>query len=363
MMLSLCSSLLLVTSQSDSCTAKLSLNSNLIPFSTTNLSCDSVWSSQNFILRYAQTRPGTWSFILSAPDNNAYISIGFSSNGRMVGTSAIAGWINSGGPGVVKQYYLGGTGSTDCPPDQGELTLVKESMMIISQSSNLYMVFQINTTAQPKTELIYAVGPKNRLPSSSSSGGYYLPQHKDMVSTSINYVNGQSSSGSSGRPYSTLRQGHGLLTLVGWGVLMPIGVTVARYFKHRDPTWFYVHISIQGIGFIIGMIGLITGFSLEDKLNVDVDTHKGLAVFILVLGCLQVMALLARPAKGAKLRKYWNWYHHYVGRVCIVVAVGNIFYGIHLGMESSSWNIGYGIVLALWVVVSVVLELRRCTSD
>ncbi|KAK1295290.1 hypothetical protein QJS10_CPA16g00101 [Acorus calamus] len=144
---------------------------------------------------------------------------------------------------------------------------------------------------------------------------------------------------------------------------MPIGVTVARYFKHQDPTWFYAHISIQGIGFFVGLIGLITGFSLEDKLNVDVDTHKGLAVFILVLGCLQVMALLARPAKGAKLRKYWNWYHHYVGRVCIVVAVGNIFYGIHLGRESSSWNIGYGIVLALWVVVSVVLELRRCTSD
>ncbi|KAK1313945.1 hypothetical protein QJS10_CPA06g01454 [Acorus calamus] len=308
-------------------------------------------------MQHTQSGPNTWSFILSAPDNGAYISVGFSPNGKMVGSSAVAGWIVGGGPGVVKQYYLGGETSKECEPDKGELELVNGTTMIISQSSNLYLVFQINAT-QPKTRLIYAVGPKNGSP---ASGNYYLPEHKDMISTSINYAVGESSD--EGEPYTRLRQGHGLLALLGWGVLIPIGVTIARYFKRHDPAWFYGHLSVQGIGFGLGLAGVITGFSLEDKLSVEVDTHKGLGIFILVLGCLQVMAVLARPGKGSKVRKYWNWYHHYLGRLCIAVAIGNIFYGIHLGEDGNSWNIAYGIVLGLWFLVVAVLEMMRCMSD
>ncbi|KAF2586662.1 hypothetical protein F2Q70_00037623 [Brassica cretica] len=53
--------------------------------------CVEVWSDQNYILRCAKTVENTWSFILSTPDSNAYIAIGFSTNGRMVGSSAIVG--------------------------------------------------------------------------------------------------------------------------------------------------------------------------------------------------------------------------------------------------------------------------------
>lgn len=87
---------------------------------------------------------------------------------------------------------------------------------------------------------------------------------------------------------SSLKETHGALALSGWGVLMPIGILVARYCKHWDPLWFYTHISVQGLSFGLGLAGVITGFSLEEKVGKDVDTHKALGILILVLGALQV---------------------------------------------------------------------------
>lgn len=210
------------------CTANLSVTpAQLIPFNTSSLSCYTAWSARDFILmvglsrvscssptplslfgflfqrrrllglmaegrtpvcvlsvQYKKEGPSLWSFVLSAPDNKGYISVGFSPNGRMVGSSAVAGWITGGGPGRVKQYNLMGKTPGRCPPDQGSLQLVNNSV-IISQSSRLYLSFQLNTT-QPRSRLIYALGPQGSLPGSDN----LLPVHQDMVSTSVDYANG-----------------------------------------------------------------------------------------------------------------------------------------------------------------------------
>lgn len=88
--------------------------------------------------------------------------------------------------------------------------------------------------------------------------------------------------------YATLRRTHGLLNLFGWGILVPIGMIVARYCRQWDPVWFYSHTVVQTIAFILGFAGVICGLVLENRLGTDVDTHKGLGIFILALGCLQV---------------------------------------------------------------------------
>ena len=99
------------------------------------------------------------------------------------------------------------------------------------------------------------------------------------------HATGQSASESL---YTGLRRGHGILAMLGWGILMIIGTIVARYFKHKDPIWFYLHISLQSVGFILGVIGVICGFILNNHVNANVGTHKSIGIFILLLGCLQV---------------------------------------------------------------------------
>lgn len=78
---------------------------------------------------------------------------------------------------------------------------------------------------------------------------------------------------------------------------------------------------------------------------------------------MQVMAILARPDKSSKVRKYWNWYHHYLGRGAIALGIANIFCELSLGGEESSWSIGYGVYLGVWFLVCLVLEIRMCTSN
>lgn len=73
---------------------------------------------------------------------------------------------------------------------------------------------------------------------------------------------------------------------------------------------------------------------------------------------LQVMALLARPNKDSKFRKYWNWYHQNVGRILIILAIVNIFYGINLTGTGHGWTAGYGVLLAVLFIITFVLEIR-----
>ncbi|KAK8506000.1 hypothetical protein V6N13_002653 [Hibiscus sabdariffa] len=343
------SSVHLVNSQqTDSCGSNLKLD---VPFDTTSLHCLPVWSRNDFILRYVQTSSNVWSFVLSAPDTNAFIAMGFSSSGMMVGSSAMVGWISADGSGKVKQYFLGGQRPNLVLPDQGNLTVVSNYRSITSRSSRLYMAFQLNTT-QPLSRLIYSVGQIAVIP---SSPGYALAQHRDQVSTTLNYVTGSSASKS---PHSRLRKSHGALNMLSWGILMIIGAMIARYCKQWDPIWFYSHAAIQSCAFVLGISGIICGLVLENRLKADVSTHKGLGIFILVLGCLQVMAAFARPNKESKMRKFWNWYHYSGGRILVVFSMANVFYGIHLGEKGSGWKAGYGVVIVFLILFSFILEVK-----
>lgn len=143
------------------------------------------------MVQYLQTNNASiWSFVVSAPaDTNSYIAIGFSTNGAMVGSSAMVGWVSSssnGNVGMAKQYYLSGNSPNLVKPDQGSLQLVSNSATFVSQNSILYMAFQLQTN-QPESQLLYAVGPTGVFPSAPD---YQLSEHRTMVSTSINYAAG-----------------------------------------------------------------------------------------------------------------------------------------------------------------------------
>ncbi|KAL0436656.1 UNVERIFIED_CONTAM: cytochrome and DOMON domain-containing protein [Sesamum radiatum] len=169
---------------SDSCTSPLTLQTPL-PFDTTSLHCVTVWPSQGFILRYVQGAPNVWNFLLSAPNTNAYIAIGFSPNGNMVGSSALVGWIGADAISGFQKYYLGGQSPSLValePPDQG---LIIRNSSIFPQSNQLYMAFQLITDTTPVPRLIYSVGPAGRLPSGPA---YQLTQHRDQISTVLNYA-------------------------------------------------------------------------------------------------------------------------------------------------------------------------------
>lgn len=85
-----------------------------------------------------------------------------------------------------------------------------------------------------------------------------------------------------------MKKNHGVLGIFGWGLILPTGAIIARYFKHRDPLWYYLHIVIQFTGFIIGLAGVVLGRALYGKIHAKVPTHRGIGFFILALSIMQV---------------------------------------------------------------------------
>lgn len=85
------------------------------------------------------------------------------------------------------------------------------------------------------------------------------------------------------------------------------------------------------------------------------------------IGChhnqnLQVIAFFLRPDIDSKIRKYWNWYHHWVGRLLLFFAAINIAFGIRVGDAGNSWKVGYGINLSVLLIAVIVLETMLWTK-
>jgi cytochrome b561 len=149
-----------------------------------------------------------------------------------------------------------------------------------------------------------------------------------------------------------------VLAVIGWGVLVPTGVALARFLKRFDPFWFYAHVAVQVLGSVLGALAVAAGFKLDDDDDEEgpVAAHKAIGIAVVVGACLQVVALLARPAKETKARKYWNWYHHSVGRVAVALGVANVFVGLSLANERQEWSYVYGVFVGIFAVVYLVLE-------
>ncbi|XP_038983306.1 cytochrome b561 and DOMON domain-containing protein At5g47530-like [Phoenix dactylifera] len=177
---------------------------------------------------------------------------------------------------------------------------------------------------------------------------------------STNFLSGQSSSGGGGNSRLHRRNIHGVLNAVSWGILMPIGVIIARYlrvFKSADPAWFYLHAACQCSAYIIGVSGWGLGLKLgSESEGITYHSHRDIGIALFSLATLQVFALLLRPNKDNKYRIYWNVYHHLVGYSVIVLSVVNIFKGFDILDPAKKWKHAYIAIIATLGGIAFVLE-------
>ncbi|TXG54258.1 hypothetical protein EZV62_019514 [Acer yangbiense] len=153
---------------------------------------------------------------------------------------------------------------------------------------------------------------------------------------------------------------HGILNVVSWGILLPIGVIIARYirpFEGMDPAWFYLHISCQFSAYIIGAAGWGTGLKLGSKSKgVTYSTHRNLGIALFSLCTLQVFALFLRPKKDHKYRFYWNIYHHGIGFSILIMGILNVFKGLDILNPEKKWKTAYITVISVLGGIAALLE-------
>ncbi|KAI3910014.1 hypothetical protein MKX01_041299 [Papaver californicum] len=153
---------------------------------------------------------------------------------------------------------------------------------------------------------------------------------------------------------------HGILNVVAWGIMMPVGAMAARYlkvFNSMGAAWFYIHISTQTSAYIIGIAGLATGLKLgSESPGIQHSAHRNIGISLLVLATLQVFALGLRPKPDHKYRFFWNIYHRLTGYVVILLSIINIFEGFNILEPEKKWKNAYIGVLICLAVIAVLLE-------
>ncbi|RYR24065.1 hypothetical protein Ahy_B02g057563 [Arachis hypogaea] len=320
------------------------------------------------LLQYLQNDQTT-TIILSAPYTLGWVGIGFSKDAMMVGSSVMVGWINKHGHSKIKQFYLRAKKPSEVLEDKGELPLNNLPAAVATNGAEIHLAFQLKMEIPLERQqvlLAFSVKyPKNN---------NHLSKHDDKTSfvfdftsgtelflykTLINFVLQSDSKGPlpSSNELIQMRKNHGIVGIIGWGLILPMGVIIARYFRHKDPQWFYLHAAIQFVGFTFGLVTIILGLQLYTKMNAHIPAHRGIGIFVFVLSILQILALFLRPNKDSNIRRIWNLYHNWFGRLAMLFATMNIVLGIQAAGAGKEWKIGYGFLFGITVVVAIVLEV------
>ncbi|KAL3615715.1 hypothetical protein CASFOL_041376 [Castilleja foliolosa] len=266
-----------------------------------NMVCKPLWNS--YLLRYSQSKDHEITVVLSTIYTSGWVGIGFSRDGKMLNSSCMVGWINSEGHGKIKQFYVKGFKPSEIKGDEGELPLTNVPPYVALQGATIYLAFQLKYNTTLKTQpILLAFSTKN-------PHHHHLTVHDDKTTIYFDFSSGKTDS-SVDISSSILKdkRTHGTLALLAWGLFLPIGAIIARYLKHKERLWYYLHVGFQLIGFLLGVAAVVIGLSLDKKLHAFIPAHKGIGIFVFVLTILQVFAFITRPSTDSKYRGYWNLY-------------------------------------------------------
>ncbi|XP_072974086.1 cytochrome b561 and DOMON domain-containing protein At5g47530-like [Typha angustifolia] len=277
----------------------------------------------------------------------------------MLGANAIFAFHDSSG--VVTSI------STILSSDNYSPTIKNESLSfkVYSQeaefSSGAYTIYA--TVDLPsnnsKQNMVWQAGTQfqNGLPFGHPTSGGNIAS-----ATSLDFTSGQAVASGGGSNSRLHRKNiHGVLNAVSWGVLLPLGIMIARYmkvFKSADPAWFYLHAACQCSGYILGVAGWGLGLKLgSESKGITYHSHRVIGIVLFCLATLQVFALLLRPNKDNKYRIYWNVYHHTVGYSVIILSIINIFKGFDILNPANKWKNTYIAIIATLGGIALFLEV------
>ncbi|GMP44779.1 hypothetical protein CsSME_00013562 [Camellia sinensis var. sinensis] len=84
---------------------------------------------------------------------------------------------------------------------------------------------------------------------------------------------------------------HGVLNVVSWGIMFPVGAIIARYlrtFQSADPAWFYLHSLCQFSSYVIGVARWGTGLKLgSESKGVQYTHHRNIGIALFCLATVQ----------------------------------------------------------------------------
>ncbi|GKV39596.1 hypothetical protein SLEP1_g47347 [Rubroshorea leprosula] len=284
---------------------------------------------------------------------------------RMVGTRAIIGIMMPNGTQAIKTYNITADTRRGCALRPSDVDVKFQDMAVEYNNSAGY--FSIFSRVMLPV-IYYNISRLNHVWQVGQYVNGLEPQMHSMTlqnfdsKETVNLTSADGRGKGVGHSRRRLRKVHGILNIIGWGTLLPIGVIIARYFRKypfKSSWWFLLHVSCQTAGFVLGTIGFATGLWIGHYSRFySFHTHRTLAICIFAFTTLQLLAFRLKPTPDDEYRKHWNVYHHFLGYALIAIISVNIFHGIDiLKPHKFRWRWTFiGILVAL-ATVTLALEI------
>ncbi|GMY31699.1 cytochrome b561 and DOMON domain-containing protein At5g47530 [Fagus crenata] len=236
---------------------------------------------------------------------------------------------------------IGSQSFVACPRSDGSLAAYTSPITSYEtslQEGNLsFPVYDVSATYENNSVTIFATlelpsntttvnhvwqeGPiSGDLPSIHGSSG-----DKVMSFGTVDFLSGKIETIKGGKGMA-LKNVHGVLCAVSWGIMMPIGVMIARYMKllnGADPAWFYIHVTCQSLG---GELECILVLNLQEFSIRVIDA--------LVLQCFVLQQL----------------------------SIWNVFKGIGILEPGKKWKEGYMSFIIALACLALIFEVIKWYS-
>ncbi|PON52130.1 Cytochrome b561 and DOMON domain-containing protein [Parasponia andersonii] len=233
---------------------------------------------------------------------------------------------------------------------------------ITAQHSSLITIGdEIHVWKASKSININMEDMETKLLAYSSANDHHDQTKEDTeVTTNLRSWRGQRN-----RHHRPLRTAYGILNIIGWGTLLPVGAIIARYFS-KFPIlwneWYSFHILCQSTGYVLGTTGWLIRILVgnSSKQHTEHKSHRILGIIIFTLTTIQMLAILWQPKKEEeRCRKSWEIYHHLLGYVLIALIIADTFEGTNHQHQATKWKWTYVGILVVLALTALSLEIFR----
>ncbi len=173
-------------------------------------------------------------------------------------------------------------------------------------------------------------------------------------------------------------QWHARLMVLAWGVLLPLGALVARYFKvtrHQqwpqqvdNRAWWHAHQALQYSGVLAMAVGVALAYNQSQATSGVAGWHRTLGWWVVVLGLLQVVGAWLRGSKGGPTeptlrgdhydmtmhRRIFEWAHKKGGWLAVGLSLVVIGSGLWVA-DAPRWM---PLVLVVWWLLLATWAMR-----
>ncbi|GBG75724.1 hypothetical protein CBR_g20975 [Chara braunii] len=343
----------IMTSDNDSLSCMTSLN-----WWPTNYTFCRTLQGSGFKLLWRNLDVG-WLDVLFIGHHDGWVGLGFSDDGMMAGSSAIVGYSTIDSGPRAAQYFLASPAPSGVKPGN---KLDVAGLEVRAQNGSIVLEFSVKLSVGndiKRTWILWAKGPT---PGPTSQE---LPQHSERHSQQINFR--------TGRLYDQpdrARLAHAWMSVVCWGVILPVGIIYARYAEKFRQDLLLPHVVIQSVGYIAGVASSAIGISLSTQSGMSSKYRHHLAlgvILVIITPCmilssvmLQKMDLIANYVGASRTRKIqggWSNVHWWFVCGLLVFIPAQIIIGFTILQPATLYGVMYAVMAGVFVLIFLVLEV------